>query len=603
MKKAITREQLAIVGTSAPRVFVQACAGSGKTYTLCARVRRLLGRGIPVDRILVLSFSNTAVNILKARLPDGICVQTFHAFAFDIARKASAHVKRRPVLLSSERRLALVTRAVSMCPTACRSVRKKNRALLRSALELKRLAAFFVRCNGSDEIARRLVADAESGFGTYVNVLNELRAVRKVYDKLVERAGAIEYPAMLSRAIETVADMTLPYEHLLVDEAQDMSAEQQRLLVQLVQRIPNVMLFGDPKQAVFSFIGGAARDVQNVVHDVVTLPLTQSFRLTHENAALANAVLRSPSHAVVGSGHGATPSLVTCDSAIKQEDEVVRLVERLKAKGGAGNQIAILGRTRAQCTLVEKALLAAGHETKPLHRPRESGHVDRCLDLLALVETCVRTWESGKKPRKQWRLTRLRKITGVHASPAVEAECLRRLKRAGYIPSFDGRYMLAMRLYLKLLRTTRQDTQHVTFELGRWEPVSRAFESVGALRQHIQLLAEQTPVVTSTIHRAKGGEWDHVIVVGVTDGSIPFYREIKGGRVTEERRLFYVAVTRARRQLHLFHAPFNHAPSRKRFVEASRFIDTQVRKALRSGEPPSRHGHTRRLFANALSAG
>ncbi|WP_176016989.1 ATP-dependent helicase [Burkholderia sp. BCC0398] len=579
-----TAEQLAIVNTKIPRVFVSACAGSGKTYTLNARVRRQLDRGVLAKKILVLCFSNTAVDELKKRLPDAVTVRTFHSFSLDLVRRTAGSSAPRPVLLSPQRSIALLERTLLACPNACRAVREKTGVALRTDFETRRLAVFFKRCNGSDDVARRLAGEAESGFSDYADVLVELRLIRIAYEKRVERGGAIDYPAMLRRACLAIANASLPHTHVLVDEAQDMDAAQMQLLAGLAKRVRNLMVFGDPNQAVYGFIGGKAHDLREVIRDVVTLPLSRSFRLTHENAALANAILGQGKDRTVGDRHGVTPSLIKCGSVIEQEDEVVKLIGRLKEDGIPGNCIAILSRTKAPLRAVEQALLAAGYETDSTYSPRLPEHVDRALDMLSLVQACVVTAKAGRKPQRLWRTRRLCEIIGGDVRQAVVNGCLRMLIKAARIPSFEGRYVMATRIYLRLARAVGDMPKNLASELGRWQATSRRFRTVRAFRERIEALRMQAPVVTSTIHGAKGGEWDHVIVLGVTEGSIPFYREIKRGEIEEERRLFYVAVTRARKQLRLLHAPFYHGPSRQKFVEPSRFVDRRVRATLSCSE-------------------
>jgi DNA helicase II / ATP-dependent DNA helicase PcrA len=142
---------------------------------------------------------------------------------------------------------------------------------------------------------------------------------------------------------------------------------------------------------------------------------------------------------------------------------------------------------------------------------------------------------------------------------------------------------MATRFDLRMMKATGNAPSNLAAELGRWQTTSQRFERVGQLRAHIAHLSRRLKIVTSTIHAAKGDEWDHVIVLGVTDGSIPFYREIKRGEIDEERRLFYVALTRERKSVHLFHAPFHHAPSRQQFTNPSRFVTLKVKRTLEIG--------------------
>ncbi|WP_244144303.1 ATP-dependent helicase [Paraburkholderia tropica] len=575
-----TQEQLAIINTTASRVAVWACPGSGKTETLCARVRRLLDRGVRSERILVLSFSDKAVSVLKERLPPGVTVKTFHAFGFGIVRSTARAGSNMPLLLTPKRSFDLLKQAIKRCPMARSSVKEKTGLDLSLLYEAARLVDFIKRCNGSDELAARLVRDKESGFPDYVEVLAELRAIRMVYDRTVERAGGIDYPAMLRRAGTALATCALPFQHVLVDEAQDMSAEQATFLSALAERVRNIMLFGDPKQAVYGFIGGRLNDFRNVIRDAVTLELTRSFRLTHENAALANAILSRDRDCVSGSRHGVTPSLVRCASATEQEDMVVELVRELIGEGTEANHIAILGRTKAQVRLAEQALLAQNFETDSGFSERQYAHVLKALDVLKLVQACIGTARAGRKPKRDWRAGRLFRIMGANVRRPVIEECLRWLAKAVRIPSFEGRYVMAVRIYLRLARATGNAPVNLAAELGRWQAVCRGFENERDLRAHVRALSQQAKIVTSTIHGAKGGEWRHVVVLGVTEGSIPFYREMNRGDVAEEQRLFYVAVTRAREQVHLLHAPFHHAPSGTMFTEPSRFLSEEVVAAL-----------------------
>lgn len=577
-----TAEQLTVINTTMPRVVVSACAGSGKTETLCARIRRLLDRGVLPEEILVLSFSNDAVNILRRRIRhDHITIMTFHAFGREAVRDHAAQqgscVRG---FLDTKVSDALLKSAIDACPKASGFVLAKTGIRLRSNKGRKLLAGFFTRIQGSDDLARRVAGDPHSGFSTYRPVLNALRAIRVRYEQAVDRSGGIDYAGMLRRGCELLRArvVRLPYRHVLIDEAQDMSAEQAHLLSAIVDQVPHAMAFGDPLQSIFGFMGGHFRHMREALRDAVTLPLSQSFRLTHETAALANAIINETQRPVVGCSPGPKPVLFHCPTPFDLEVEVIKLIETLKQQGAPGNRIAILAPTKMQLRQMELALRAAGHETEPTYRERLPEHTDRLLYLIAFIEKWK--WAITSPYRKPWIEKRLCEVTGVTASRDVLKHCRCMLAGAIRASTLSGWYVAATRIYLRVATAAGADRTDVAIELERWEAISRKFDNVDTLRAHIAALGAQAKIVTSTIHGAKGSEWDHVLVLGVTEGSLPLHHAIRTGKVAEERRLFYVAVTRARQRVYLFHAPYHHVLSGTRFVEPSRFVGPAVLRTL-----------------------
>jgi DNA helicase II / ATP-dependent DNA helicase PcrA len=579
-----TREQLTVITTTAPRGMVSAVAGSGKTETLRARIGRLLDLNELAEQILVLSFSNKAVDVLRERIgEERIKITTFHAFAWEIVR---AHAAQQglgaPRIVDPKERDVLLASAIDQCASACAFVREKTGIRLDSDASRKQLAAFFVRIQGSDELAHRLACDQASGFSAYRPVLKALRAIRLRYEQELDSSGGIDYAGMLRRGCELLGSRAhrLPYRHLLIDEAQDMSAEQAQLLSAIAGQVPNVMAFGDPHQSIYGFMGGHFRHMREALSDAVTLSLSQSFRLTHETAALANAILSLKERPIVGSRSGEKPMLFSRRTSAGQEHAVISLINRLKAEGAAEDSIAILARTRMQLRNMEQALRAAGHETEPTYKERLPEHTDRLLYLLAFIERWKWAIASDTRTRNRWIEKRLADIAGVTVLPTVLAHCRRMLLVAIRVQSLRSRYVAATRIYLRLAVAAGANRSQVAIELERWEAISRNFKKVDALRAHIAELSAQAKIVTSTIHGAKGDEWDHVILLGVTEGSLPLHYAINAGKIAEERRLFYVAATRARKRVYLFHGPYRHSASGQPFSEPSRFVTSAVKATL-----------------------
>lgn len=566
-----------------PRVIVPAAAGSGKTATLGARIRHRLDRGVLAEEILVLSFSNKAVNTLKERIDnDDIRIMTFHAFAGEAVRAHAAQQGlRAPLFVNTGTSDALLKTAIDACPKACDFVRQKIGIRLRSSIERKKLALFFSRVQSNDEIALRLANDPGSVFSVYWPVRGALRAIRIRYERELDHSGRIDYAGMLRRGCGLLrgGEMRLPYRHLLIDEAQDLTAEQAQLLAAIATQVPHVMAFGDPHQAIFGFMGAGFRHLREALPGAKMLSLSHSFRLTHETAATANAIVNDRERPVIGDRSGRKPSLFRLPSAVAQERAVIHRVGYWMEQRASGESIAILAPTRMQLRSMEHALRVAGYATAPTYRERLPEHLDRFLCLLKFVEKWKSAFTAEVRARNHWIEQHICAIVGIAETVfahGVLAHCRRRLGIAARASTLASRYVTVSRVYIKLMSAAHGRDSNVACELERWEAISRRFEKADQLRAHIDTLEAQPKIVTSTIHGAKSDEWDCVIVLNVTDGALPLHHAIRAGTIDEERRLLYVAVTRARKQLYLFHAPYRHTWTGEVFAEPSRFLTEEV---------------------------
>jgi DNA helicase-2/ATP-dependent DNA helicase PcrA len=581
----LTRECRAIIETKHPFVSVFAVAGSGKTATLCDRIRHLVAFGVEADRIVVLSFSNKAIDVLRSRLTDVTSpsnIMTFHALGSSLARRSSKFGLATP-----EECARILRRTIKSMSPLVKKIREGTSIDLRELKARKLLLDFMDATQGSNVLEQRRVNDPEDKFVAYAPILDDLRRLRKRYNRLLTEANLIDYPGMLRlgrRALNNSA--ALPYSHVLVDEVQDMDRGQALLLSSISKRVSSVMVFGDTRQSIFGFAGSQFHDMRKVLGpDVVELPLSRSFRLTRETAALVNAMHPKQTLTVPARNRGLRPLLVECKTAREQERAIVTLVDKLKASEVAGNRIAVLGRTKAQLRLVEQALLCSSNMTRSVHGETSTTHMQAMLNLLTLLEKNVDRLRGPLTRKRELRLAdrliEFSKLDGIRALSLQR--CRRDFQRAALATSFSGRYSAVKTVYLSLLTAAgspeRKEAQR---ELNRWQAIADRFDTVKPLRAFIEKATLQPAVTSETIHGAKGDEWDHVIVLGVTEGSLPFYRELSRGDVEEEKRLFYVAVTRARERVYLFQAPFHHAPSGQMFDTPSQFLTEAVRKTLKS---------------------
>lgn len=591
----LTVHQRRIVQTTLPHVEVIASPGSGKTTTLVQRLAHLVRCGVSVSEILVLSFSNEAVRAIGRRWvqhgtkharkasaksnADGVqpALMTAHAFARSVVARAggcgdvTTPSVATALLKSALRRCLHDAHRKKLWSRLDKARRRERTQLARMLLKSPELLSLLLSAMQFAQAAQIEVGDAMATpqFADDLKPLAVIApAVLRRYTQAKQAAGHIDFGDMLERAIRALGDgrATIPFTHVLVDEYQDCSAAQTQLLAALVHHGCELMVFGDPEQAIYGFGGNGYTPLCEIADDAKVMSLPQSHRLHQENAALATAVVNARTSKIVTQRQGTQPVLVRSRDLTDQTHSVVRDVEQLLDQGVDPSRIAVLARTRAFLRPVEQRLLATGMNADQQGITRDLRHAQRVLRLVKFVEWHARRYDSIDPDEAAYVLHNV-----TFADPQFRLESLARsLERAASSPSLEGRYRACSDVYLHLLGGVRANTE-VHHDLNRWAPICRnhacAAEMLRALKR-----SDKQAIQTMTIHAAKGREWDHVFVVGVADGQLPLYLS-KGTRMlAEERRLLYVAITRARESLRLYFAPVDHARSQQRFEKRSRFL-------------------------------
>jgi DNA helicase-2/ATP-dependent DNA helicase PcrA len=588
--------------SSAERAEVNAVAGSGKTSTLLMRLMYWAGLGIPADKILILSFSKAAVGELRRRLKaklatadvvasnahqtgsantnlSQVTIKTAHAFAKGFLGKQT--------VLTDKLAKALLSRAIKSVQKDCQ---KSLRQGTISEATFDRRMKLLVELGEQQNLAYvlKFLAVARAGamtlaktaqkpqFADLVPYLAALRVVRKKYEASKKKEGVIDYGDMLLQATDAIqAGAPVPYTHILVDEYQDCSPAQVLLLAALANRDGcNIMVFGDPGQAIYGFGGSCYTPLSSVLNNVQELSLPGSHRLTAENAALASAIRQlPPDQAIQAKRHGPPPVLVISNSEFEQAERIADDIQQLIASGTPPENIAVLGRIKALLHPVEQQLLTKKQHSTRLQVIRSTRHSLRVLRLVHLVE---RSEKSNQKITAEMLQLALPRLIG--GDKSLWADAATALKKV-HTSSLEGRYRLCGKQYLRLLGGVRhdRDRQH---DVNRWETLCRDHPNAKTMRDAVVAM-DKRAIVTGTIHAVKGMEWDHVFVVGATDGYMPFYlAHGNNAAEQEERNLLYVAVTRASKTVRLYHAPCEHTRSHQRFKTPCRFLDSAVRDTL-----------------------
>ncbi|BDB70614.1 MULTISPECIES: ATP-dependent helicase [Comamonas] len=593
-----TSHQRQIVRTTLQNVEVRASPGSGKTTTLIQRIKHLVRNGTPASQILVLSFAKNSVGEFRDRLQRSLeqkgnsgknfstskktadgnelpTTQTTHAFALSLVTRAGGGGGGVPTSTES---LALLKEALRRCrkdatdqklwqkldDTTRRERLRLVRELQKDSRRLKQLLKALSFAQASKQKLREVVTSRKfsAGLATYAPIA---LAVQKRFAHAKKAAGKLDFGDMLEKAVDVLdGGAEIPYTHVLVDEFQDGSAAQNLLLATLVKRGCQLMVFGDPEQAIYGFSGSSYTPLDQIVDGAVVMPLPESHRLHRQTAELAMAVAGKSTQKIVTMRSGVKPVLVTSGGPIEQIHAVVRDIQQLLEQGVDASSIAVLARTKAILKTVEQSLLALDINTARKGVVRDLQHVQRVLRLVRLVDRNART----QTPIDANAVAHVfRKVKLVDEQDWKSRA--RSLQKAASSSSLEGRYKECRDIYLKILGGVRSNNEvrvGLNFWLAKCRDYANGLEMLRATKQ------EKPVVQTMTIHTAKGGEWDYVFVVGVADGELPIFYAKSESALAEERRLLYVAVTRARNAVWLYYAPMPHTHSYKKSKELSSLL-------------------------------
>jgi DNA helicase-2/ATP-dependent DNA helicase PcrA len=597
--------QRAVVEHGDGPLLVVAGAGSGKTQTLAHRVAALIGRGADPRRILLLTFTRRAAAEMTRRVAR-ICgvdrdagllwAGTFHAIANRLLRMHAASVGLDPgfTLLDREDGADLLDRLrhqQGLSQTKERFPRKgtclaiysrvvNTQAALRDCLENA-----FPWCVTWEEQLRTL-------FAAYVDA-KTARRVLDYDDLLLYWFHLMGEPALAAR-------VGALFDHVLVDEYQDTNALQAEILCRLKPGGRGLTVVGDDAQSIYSFRAASIRNIlsfpQRFDPPAAIRALEQNYRSTQPILAAANAViaLAAERHAKelfsVRPG-GTRPQLVTVHDEMAQVEYVVGRILARRESGVPLRQQAVLFRASHHSDMLEIEL---GRRNIPYVkygglRFLEAAHIKDTLACLrwaenprdALAGFRVAQLLPGVGPQLAERLcdevaaavvAGLGETLSAWTPPAAAraewpafVEVYRRLCDAA--TPWVGQLGLVRRWYQPHLERIYDDARVRLGDLEQLEQLAAAapsrerFLSDLALDPPEATGAEAGPphldedyLILSTIHSAKGQEWDSVFVINVADGNFPSdMATAHPDQIEEERRLLYVAMTRAKNALELVH--------------------------------------------------
>jgi DNA helicase-2/ATP-dependent DNA helicase PcrA len=556
-------EQRAAVVAAAP-VCILAGAGTGKTRTITHRIAHavLVGDAQP-EHVLAVTFTARAAGELRGRLRslgvDRVQARTFHAAAL---RQLTYFWPRvvggeQPRLVESK--FSLVGNA------AGRARLRPSGAELRDLVaEIEWAKARMVSPAAYEAAAAALHREPPFGAEQAARVYTEYEAAKT-------RAGAVDFDDLLmltAAAIEEHEDVAdevrRRYRHFLVDEYQDVSPLQQRLLDAWLGGRDDLCVVGDDDQTIYSFTGASHDYLLGFIDRyprATVVRLVRDYRSTPQVVGLANRVLAGGKRLVAQCPDGPEPVFQQHDDEPAEGAWVAARIRALVDAGVPAAEIAVLYRINAQSEVYEAALAAAG--------------------IPYLVRGGERYFD---RPEVREAMLALRGAARDAPADAVLPDAVRAaLATVGWTPDEPAAGAGAARDRWEALAALAGLADEAAARPGgvRFAGFVAELEQRAA-DQHVPAVSG---VTLASLHAAKGLEWDAVFVVGLVDGTLPIQHAVTPDEIEEERRLLYVGVTRARTHVSLSWA-LARAAGGRRTRRPSRFLDGVAPAAARPAPKP-----------------
>jgi len=532
---ALDADQRAVAIATRGPVCVIAGAGTGKTRAITHRIGYAAAIGtMDPQKVLALTFTAKAAGEMRARLRTlgvpTVAARTIHSAALKqlLYFWPSVFGGRTPDLMTTK--TGFLTEAINRAGLSS-SLRATNRELMRdiaSEIEWAKVSQV-TPVDYIDQVGRR---------SQKPRVLPEqMVQIYTAYESIKKQELAIDFEdvlllcaAMLEEEREVRERVQDQYRYFTIDEYQDISPIQQRLINAWLGTRRDICVVGDPAQTIYSFAGATPVFLNSFTQrfpEAEVIRLTTGYRSTPEITFAANSLLRAGTmgqELVAFNSHGSKPMVTGYSDEAAEIKGVMGEITQLMSTGTAPQEIAILARTNAQLKGAEKAMLAA-------NIPYQVRNTERFFERREIRDF----------------LKQVRQASVIPAEGSGWIDELRSLAQ----PYLTGEAIDGIAALLHLARELESDDNFSPKTLR------------GYLREVEDRVQQNNPptmpvVTLATLHAAKGLEWERVFLIGASDGQLPLANSSGDVALDEERRLFYVGITRAKADLHI---SYRGAPS------------------------------------------
>jgi len=579
-------------------VLIVAGAGAGKTKTITHRILHLIENGVAPDRILAITFTNKAAREMRERVmsllnysPKGKSfgripfVSTFHSLGVQI-------IKENADLLQLPRHFTIFDTTDS-------------KKALKDALVSKNIDPKEhldkIRYIISNEKGRgvNLAEYAERNHDDYTYQTTKNAWAK--YEETLRREKALDFDDLLLvtlKLFQKHKDILDKYQerflHIHVDEYQDTNKVQNKIVELLAQKYKNLCVVGDTDQNIYSWRGA---EIKNMLHfektypEVQTIFLEQNYRSTKNILAVANEIIeknnfRIPKKLFTENVNGEKISIFEARNETDEAHFIALKSKDLMENGVPAEQIAVLYRANFQSRMLEEAFLSYGvpyqmlgtkfFERKEIKdvvsyvraslNPESLGDFVRIINVPArgIGKVTLQKIISGKEAElpelTQTKINNFRKMLADFKTILTAQKPSRAIKHIIKTSGIAGMYETGKDEDYERLENVMELVSLAT-EYDEWpieEGIEKFLTDSALASDQDSLSQEKTGVKLMTVHSSKGLEFDYVFVCGLEDGLFPhtnlMMRKKTGEDGEEERRLFYVAVTRAGKKLFLTHS-------------------------------------------------
>ncbi|MDI7220407.1 ATP-dependent helicase [Leptospira santarosai] len=636
-KKELNAAQLEAVLVREGPVLVLAGAGTGKTKTIVSRLAQLVSSGVPASSILLLTFTRKAARemILRASfVGDKRCAEvqggTFHSFCSGVLRRFA------PVLGISSGFTILDDSDTLDVFQFLRNEKDFGKTKSRFPSN-ETLISIYGEIRNTGKSLRSVL---EKDYPLFLQKTKDISQIFTDYKSYKTERSLLDYDDLLYFTRDLLADhsevrnaLSEKYRFIMVDEFQDTNKVQAHIVCLLASEHSNLMVVGDDAQCIYTFRGASVRgilDFPKIFPNTKTIFLEKNYRSTASILNLANVVLRNFSEKYdkqlfTDNENGPIPNVLQFEDELEEAEGIAKILLQKKEEGIPFKKMSVLFRAGWNSNQLELVLAKRNIPFVKFGGRKfiETAHIK---DLLSFLKLLVNPLDSVSWVRI------LKLIPGIGNSKANDILDKIR-KSSGSFEVLSGENGTAIdaylsplyRLYLKhkemnskvkkiasdfidyyriLLEKNYDDSKRRSEDLDSVLGFSLKYSSLGDFLSDLTLehaslsLDKIKPDHTetdllhlSTVHSAKGLEFDLVFILNATEGVFPSSKNLD---VEEERRLFYVAITRARKELYFTKPSLAQSRSGPYYTNLSRFLseiqspEKVYELKLMSGKPTSK---------------